>query len=75
MQALMMRGRSFDCGNKLGFLQANMALGLQDDAIAPDMVNFLHNLLQKRLQSAIISASRSQATKLTGHMATDWPRP
>ncbi len=42
----MMRGRSFDCGNKLGLLQANVALGLQDDTIAPDMVRFLGGLLE-----------------------------
>ena len=45
MHALMMRGRSFDCGNKLGYLQANIALGLQDDSIAADMVNFLNEVL------------------------------
>jgi len=45
MQALMMRGRSFDCGNKLGYLQANIALGLQDDSIATDMVDFMNDAL------------------------------
>lgn len=45
MQALMMRGRSFDCGNKLGYLQANMALGLQDESIAADMVSFMTDAL------------------------------
>lgn len=28
IRALMMRGRSYDCGNKLGFLQANIEFGL-----------------------------------------------
>jgi len=45
MQALMMRGRSFDCGNKLGFLQANLALGLQDKTIAAELAGFLGKLL------------------------------
>ena len=45
MQALMMRGRSFDCGNKLGFLQANLVMALQDNSIAPDLVNFLEQTL------------------------------
>ena len=45
MRALMMRGRSFDCGNKLGFLQANLMLGLQDDSVAADMLSFLHQVL------------------------------
>lgn len=46
MQALMMRGRSFDCGNKLGYLQANIALGLQDDSISAQMAAFISNLLE-----------------------------
>ena len=41
MQALMMRGHSFDCGSKLGYLQANVAFGLQDAAIAADLLAFL----------------------------------
>ena len=45
MQALMMRGRSFDCGNKLGFLQANLNLGLQDDSIASELLNILQQTL------------------------------
>jgi UTP--glucose-1-phosphate uridylyltransferase len=45
MQALMMRGRSFDCGNKLGYLQANIALGLQDGSVASDMVDFMSDAL------------------------------
>jgi UTP--glucose-1-phosphate uridylyltransferase len=48
MQALMMRGRSFDCGNKLGYLQANVALGLQDRTIAEDMTSFIRALLDER---------------------------
>jgi len=46
MHALKMRGRSFDCGNKLGYLQANVALALQDTAIAEDMVGFLNTILE-----------------------------
>ena len=45
MQALMMRGRSFDCGNKLGFLQANLMLGLQDESIAAELVNIMEQTL------------------------------
>jgi len=45
MRALMMRGRSFDCGNKLGFLQANLNLGLQDDSIASELLNILQQTL------------------------------
>jgi UTP--glucose-1-phosphate uridylyltransferase len=46
MQALMMRGRTFDCGNKAGYLQANVCFGLQDETIAPEMRRFLAALLQ-----------------------------
>ena len=45
MQALMMRGRSFDCGNKLGYLQANLVMGLQDDSIKADMMEFIDKQL------------------------------
>ena len=48
MQALMMRGRSFDCGNKLGYLQANLVMGLQDDSIAADMMEFIDKHLTRR---------------------------
>lgn len=41
VQALMMRGRSFDCGNKLGFLKANIALGLEDRDIAEELKPFI----------------------------------
>jgi len=45
IRALMMRGKSFDCGNKLGFLQANLNLGLQDDSIASELLNILQQTL------------------------------
>jgi UTP--glucose-1-phosphate uridylyltransferase len=45
MQALMMRGRSFDCGNKLGFLHANLMLGLQDESIGSELMNILQQTL------------------------------
>ena len=45
MQALMMRGRSFDCGNKLGFLQANLMLALQDKSISSELMNILQQAL------------------------------
>lgn len=45
MQALMMRGRSFDCGNKLGFLQANLMLGLQDKSIGSELMSILQQAL------------------------------
>jgi UTP--glucose-1-phosphate uridylyltransferase len=45
MQALMMRGRSFDCGNKLGFLEANLILGLQDESIGSELMNILQKTI------------------------------
>ena len=45
IRALMMRGKSFDCGNKLGFLQANLNLGLQDDSITSELLNILQQTL------------------------------
>ncbi|MFT4606408.1 MAG: UTP--glucose-1-phosphate uridylyltransferase [Urechidicola sp.] len=52
MQALMMRGRSFDCGNKLGFLQANLMLGLQDESIGSELMNILQQTLTDYLNES-----------------------
>jgi len=54
MQALMMRGRSFDCGNKLGFLQANLVLGLQDESIASKLVSILEQTLAERSKVTLL---------------------
>jgi len=61
MQALMMRGRSFDCGNKLGYLQANLAMGLQDDSISADMMKFLGELLAEHSNEPAKSSLRVAA--------------
>ena len=41
---LRVEGRRFDCGSKLGFLQANIAYGLADPDIAPALQAFLDDL-------------------------------
>lgn len=38
-------GTRYDCGNKLGFLEANMAFGLADKEIGPDLRDRLKQLL------------------------------
>ena len=59
--AVMMHGYSFDCGNNLGLLKANIALGLQDAAMEPALVNFLGGLLDdyrsKQAQTAYLGAA------------------
>jgi UTP--glucose-1-phosphate uridylyltransferase len=61
MHAVMMHGYSFDCGNNLGLLKANIALGLQDAAIEPALVSFLGGLLDdyrcKQAQTAYLGAA------------------
>jgi UTP--glucose-1-phosphate uridylyltransferase len=37
IEALMMRGRTFDCGNKAGLAEANLAFGLEDEEIGERM--------------------------------------
>ena len=37
-------GDTFDCGSKLGFLSANIALGLADDALSADLRAFIKSL-------------------------------
>lgn len=58
MRALMMRGRTFDCGNKTGYLQANVCFGLQDETIAPELTRFLVDLLHD--QAPVGSATSLQ---------------
>ena len=41
VEAYRMTGKTYDCGNKLGFLQANVAYGLQHPETATDFKQFL----------------------------------
>jgi UTP--glucose-1-phosphate uridylyltransferase len=47
MQALMMHGESFDCGNKLGYAKACLAFSLQDGTIADSLSEFAYALLAR----------------------------
>ena len=47
MEALMMRGRTFDCGNKTGYMQANIVLSLEDADIGFEMQQFLASMFHK----------------------------
>jgi len=42
--AYRFRGRRYDCGNKLGFLQATVEYGLQHPELRNDFLNYLHQL-------------------------------
>ena len=42
---LRFSGERFDCGSKLGFLQANIAFGLKKDSMAEDLQNWLRGRL------------------------------
>jgi UTP-glucose-1-phosphate uridylyltransferase len=41
------RGRTFDCGAKLGFLVANIAFGLERDDLAADLRAEIRALLER----------------------------
>jgi UTP--glucose-1-phosphate uridylyltransferase len=41
---LRFEGQRFDCGSKLGFLQANIAFALARDDLSSDLSAFLNNL-------------------------------
>ena len=45
----MFEGTTYDCGDKLGFLLANVAYGLMRDDIGPDFRAGLDNLLADSL--------------------------
>lgn len=61
MQVLMMRGRSFDCGNKLGFLQANLMLGLQDKSIGSELKSILQETLAGYLNGSKVVTRKDAA--------------
>lgn len=44
VEAYRMTGKTYDCGNKLGFLQANIAYGLQHNETAEGLQQFLQEL-------------------------------
>ena len=45
---LRFEGRRFDCGTKLGFLQANLAFGLGDDDVGTELAAFARHELQRK---------------------------
>jgi UTP--glucose-1-phosphate uridylyltransferase len=47
MEAYHMEGKSYDCGNKLGYLQANMVYGLQSPHTGPQLREFLKQQLDE----------------------------
>src|SRR5690606_10356946 len=52
MLALRYRGKRFDCGSKLGYLQATVELGLQHPEVGRRFARFLADLDPRRLQGA-----------------------
>lgn len=50
-RGLKYKGETYDCGNKLGFLMANVAYGLANDEIGPEFKVALQKLLQTELRA------------------------
>ncbi|MBN3563448.1 UTP--glucose-1-phosphate uridylyltransferase GalU [Aliamphritea spongicola] len=44
MEAYRMQGKTYDCGNKTGFLQANIAYGLQHPETSAELTTFIGQL-------------------------------
>ncbi|WP_271273504.1 UTP--glucose-1-phosphate uridylyltransferase GalU [Aliamphritea hakodatensis] len=44
MEAYRMQGKTYDCGNKTGFLQANIAYGLQHPETSAELMTFIGQL-------------------------------
>ena len=42
--AYSFEGRRYDCGSKIGYLEANVEIALQHEEMAPDFKNYLKNL-------------------------------
>lgn len=47
---LQFNGTRYDCGDKLGFLQATVAFGLKHPELSHDFESYLHTIPKKRLQ-------------------------
>ncbi len=45
--SLKFEGRSYDCGNKTGFLSANIAFGLDDPKIADHLTEFMREMIEQ----------------------------
>lgn len=45
--SLKFEGRSYDCGNKAGFLSANIAFGMDDPKLARELVPFMEEIIRK----------------------------
>jgi UTP-glucose-1-phosphate uridylyltransferase len=45
LHGLRFEGRRFDCGDKLGFLEATIALGLQHPELGPGLRSILSSYL------------------------------
>ncbi|WP_422376371.1 UTP--glucose-1-phosphate uridylyltransferase GalU [Roseibium sp.] len=43
--SLKFEGRSYDCGNKAGFLSANIAFGLDDPSLAKELLPFMQEMI------------------------------
>ena len=44
LQAFYMKGKTYDCGNKSGYLQANVVYGLQNAETAESLKAFIKTL-------------------------------
>ena len=44
LQAFHMSGKTYDCGNKVGFLEANVVYGLQNSETAESLKAFIKEL-------------------------------
>lgn len=45
--SLKFEGRSYDCGNKVGFLSANIAFGMDDPKLARELVPFMRDVIDR----------------------------
>ena len=44
---LTLPGKRYDCGSKLGYLQATVEYGLKHPSLGPEFANYLHSLVPK----------------------------
>ena len=47
--SIRFEGKSYDCGSKSGFLSANIAFGMDDPALAENLVPFMRDVIDGRL--------------------------
>ncbi|MCF3098647.1 UTP--glucose-1-phosphate uridylyltransferase GalU [Aeromonas australiensis] len=54
VDAFHMTGQSHDCGNKAGYMKANIAYGMRHDEIGQSVTDYINSLTSKKIEKASV---------------------